>query len=49
MIQRRVTVLCLMSSRVALNLHFVSAPSVPINRQPSQATLISRRHNAYMF
>ncbi len=50
-IQRRVTVLCLMSysPRVALNLHFVSAPSVPINRQPSQATLISRRHNAYMF
>ena len=44
-------VLCLMSwsPRVALNLHFVSAPSVPINRQPSQATLISRRHNARIF
>ena len=33
-----------LSPRVALNPHFVSVPSVPINRQPSQATLIPRHH-----
>ena len=51
--QRKITVIVICHlrriwarARVALNLHFVSAPSVPINRQPSQATLIPRRHNA---